>query len=377
MRVYETTDRPALNQITQGQQDKLFSEKWSIPGQGEQQPYCGDEDWITLKCSSGAAGHDHMKLKHSCKRLHCPICWDERAWTEAYKATERLDGISQAWRGQGGRDLLWPVKVMLSPPRDQLTTRPMEELRQEARKLLHELGGIGGLIVWHPFRGSPERIEQIRKREVAPRPGGHFHNVVFMPSKPDDRLFEADQVRELHERTGWVIKIYSRTIKAGPMAGQYYGVAKHVHYELTHCGIDNERQNAHTLTWWGVCAYNNVHVDEVKVEEPHVCSVCGAPVNQYRTTTYIKVVGRHRDFVEKSRADPVKPVYNMYIDELVMPEVIEQTIEQDLGQHMKKRVERYYSLRLEQVGRQKIKYGLLLGTEVSTTVSSCAHCSSQ
>jgi hypothetical protein len=314
---------------------------------GEQKPYCGDEDWITLRCSTGQKGHDHQKLKHSCKRLHCPICWDERALDEAYNATERLDGISQAWKANG-RDLLYPVKIMLSPPKYDMINKSMKDLRDQARKIIEQVGGVGGTMAWHPYRAKEKNWDLIRSKKIRGIPAGHFHGVSFMPEYPDEHLFDAKQIRKIHRETGWVVKIYSRIIKKGPQAGQYYNLPKHLHYELTHVGMDRDHQNAHTLTWFGICAYNNVKVNEIVTTEEHLCSVCGATVNQYRTSTYI--------------IKPGKTVYSPMLDEWIVEEDIIETHECDCGPHMKKRIERYYQISAVQVERALRRYGPKMGS---------------
>lgn len=327
------------------QTNKLFSNKWLIPGMGEAKPYCGNDDWITLECSSRQAGHDHQKLIHSCKRLNCPICWDDGAWREAFKAYERMDGISEQW-AQNGRDLRHPVHIITSPGKDDMY-RPMEDLRKEQREIIQELGGVGGLSVFHPYRGSEKTMDRIRSRVITPKPSPHFHNLIFMPSRPDDRLFDADQITRISEKTGWVIKIMPREIRSGKRAGEYFNVVNKIHYELTHCGINSEKVNNHTLTWWGICAYNNIKVEIEKLEEPHLCTKCGAEIHEYRTNEYI-----------------IKPGYTKYLvdlDEMITVEPITEKVQQDCGPHMIRRTIRHYNLTIEQIEKAIRRWGLMMG----------------
>lgn len=253
---------------------------------GEKKLFCGDNKTYRVSCPSGLPGHHNRIIVQGCKTLQCPVCWPEAINHEAGAASERLRGIKTTYRKQLGLDLGWPYHFSFSPPPEQYRKGP-EKLKEQALKHAKSIGIIGGCIVQHDIRTEgrnnkekQEIIEQYRRKELELPYSLHFHIVGFAPNF-DARLQADEWIRSdsFHRRTSWTYRNHgAQNPRRRNMDDKRRNLYKTIRYELSHAHIEERR---HALTWWGMCAYNNVVVEKIIERKDDICEICGRQNHLY------------------------------------------------------------------------------------------------
>lgn len=158
--------------------------------------------------------------------------------TEEWAAEMQAREDAKASRGKEGRTLtesdLWDLKH--------------REMQKKVSKVMHDVGVIGAVVVFHPFR--------FRKDDgMMPYPSPHFHIIGFG---------WIEHVRETFERHGVVFKKIS-TLRD---KSDYFNTMKYV---LSHCGVRNQK---HSAVWTGALSYGKLKVVRDDVESKK-CPHCG------------------------------------------------------------------------------------------------------
>lgn len=128
---------------------------------------------------------------------------------------------------------------MLSPDTTDYNL-PYSKFRKKAYKIAKMSGFKGGLLIFHPYRFQPKRLEP------------HFHLLGHGFIKWSLKLCN---------KTGWVVKNlgYRKTI-----SGTAY-------YQLSHCGV---HEHFHAVTWFGKLSYGKMKIGKMPEPEKPKCPIC-------------------------------------------------------------------------------------------------------
>lgn len=185
---------------------------------------------------------------NSCDKPTCCKCVDAWAGRQARKAETRLDAAVAKYGGK-----LEHIVLTFSAADYGL---PYEVLKEKARKGLLLRGIVFGAMVPHAFRGKKIFRE-----------GFHFHLMASFRGEGYDRCRKCVQqfcsectgyeglTRRLNKEDGLVVKVLAeRRSAVGTLA-----------YELNHSSVMKGVHRFHVLTYFGLCAYNNMgHVEDKK-----------------------------------------------------------------------------------------------------------------
>lgn len=175
---------------------------------------------------------------------------------------------------KAGFELGIPVHLILSPPRSlygsfgDLTA--LNKVKAQARKLAESIGIVGGCMVIHNKRGTNKQLAAYRDHYLTDQDlpdSWHFHIVGFLPQ---GHKIKSNVVQE---KTGWVYKRIDFRV------AKFKTVFNIVNYELKHAAYN---EKTHILTWFGVCAYNNVKSEKTIIKHTATCKVCGHEIHRYR-----------------------------------------------------------------------------------------------
>lgn len=237
------------------------------------------------RCSNPDCGHAELKY-YQCHNYECPVCYRSAAHQAGLRIEDRLQGVTSELRRYGvhtGR----PVHVVMSPPPGQMhVTDDMPAVRRgQVYKYCQEIGMIGGVVVFHPYRIIPEIKQELRYYNEKDNPetfwklvhqdilklgswkdyvywSPHFHIIGYFPDikeKSDD--FES--------RTGWIYKNLKATDS----------ICRSVSYLLTHHAY---RPGATGYTYFGHYAYNRAKpVSSQHVLELVHCERCGSVMHKW------------------------------------------------------------------------------------------------
>jgi len=196
-----------------------------------------------------------------------------------------LTGVSSELRRYGVRTG-YPVHVIISPP--PLTVDQQDDItrlrREVVYKYCNDIGLIGGVVVFHPYRIFPEIKKALRDHNQKNDPGKfwdlvhrdilqlgswkdyvywspHFHVLGYFPAIKE-------KSNEFEKRTGWMYKNLKRTDS----------ICKSVSYLLTHHAY---KSGSTGYTYFGHFSYNRASaVSSEHINEPVVCDRCGAHMSE-------------------------------------------------------------------------------------------------
>ena len=224
----------------------ISQSSFSLVGSGESLATCGS--YFTIGCLN-VEEHEGMTLdgvnmegkaylqrvKRSCHRPLCPICWQDWANREVRKAVTRLE----AYRLKGRS--IKPIHVTVSVPLvDWGLSLP--ELRKKVYRVLKRVHCHGGMLIYHPFRQNLRRVWYFSP---------HFHILGY----------------------GWIVDVRANYVHSGYIV-KNIGIRKTlpgtIFYQLSHCGVSSER---HAVTWFGALSYGKLHV-RYDLEKELTCPLC-------------------------------------------------------------------------------------------------------
>ncbi len=216
---------------------------WNLPGTREENYWCGI--WKTKGC---VHVKDHNLPEHQgkafikrfqnfCYRSVCRKCYEKWLARAANAATKRIEKFAQD-------NKIKPIHVVVSISGWDIEL-DFKEMKKKARTILKQIGIIGGVLIFHPFRFN----KKIRCFYYSP----HFHCVGF-GEIPKNKIVTT------YYENGWFIK--------------YLGPRKSVfstfYYLLSHCGI---RKGFHSVSWFGELSYRKVRKE--KEQNNNKCPSCG------------------------------------------------------------------------------------------------------
>ena len=182
-----------------------------------------------------------LRVRNSCDRPICPVCWESWATREVAKARKRLDAYVLKGRS------LKVIHVTVSVPYADYGLS-LIELRRKAYKALKNVHVLGGMLIYHSKRKSDAGIWFFSP---------HFHVLGY----------------------GWLTDVRKNYLYSGYVV-KNIGIRKTVEgtiwYQLSHAGIDPKH---HSVTWFGVLSYGKLKVlkDE---KEDRVCPLCGGALTK-------------------------------------------------------------------------------------------------
>lgn len=286
---------------------------WNMVGNGASYEMCGhiwyDEGKGCLAAKDHPGGLVYVRLvAATCFRFECPVCYQKACAREAGHIESRFIRIPKA-QGQRGKTaeapvpgLGRPIHVVVSVPEAEADLvdgqtlyyragkfrfRPnYSALRRKAYKIAKKAGFKGGCCIFHPF--ANDKMHEDSQEEAIwdkTREGvdlkwlkGYFdkqdRHVNFWYKRPHFHFIGygwIEGARELHEKTGWVVK------NLGVRDSVYHTAL----YQLSHAGV---RKGTQIVSWMGVMSnrsYCKLNPDPERPRGKPECSECGcylAPV---------------------------------------------------------------------------------------------------
>lgn len=230
---------------------------------GEKSPQCGQVRH-QIVCSHGGAAHFSKLLKYNCDDLDCPTCYQDITSRDSGKIRDRFDKVRVELR-KSGLDPGHPYHFWLSPP-PSLHHLTLEGLRPIALKYAQQLGIVGGCIVGHPFRGSPQQLTAHREGRLDLAYSPHFHIIGFLPAG-----FPALKSNDFHARTGWTYGNKGNRNRKGQPRNIYHTA----HYELGHAARESWKSRHQLYSWFGILHSSKIHTAVEILRETVPCPVCG------------------------------------------------------------------------------------------------------
>jgi len=220
---------------------------WHLPATKEAHDWCGH--WSTMGCLNVKAHENteaHGKVfvktfQRSCYRAVCEVCYKKWMARDSNKSTRRIEKYEKLSGSKAKH-------IIVSVP-SWLYHKPKKELAKESYKILKDIGCIGGMIIFHPFRYNKES----RQWYYSP----HFHVIGFG---------WIEKTTENYNKNGWIVK--NKGVRDSTFATIYY--------QLSHAGI---KKNNHTLVWFGDLSYSKLKVEKEDVEA-NICPYCHAKLRQ-------------------------------------------------------------------------------------------------
>ena len=212
---------------------KLFI-TWSLPAHDLSRPQrkgCGfirsnDGGLVYSACSNDNDHYLRAKRAH-CWSLHCPDCMNDTALRNGSRTQDRFDTYAALVRKETGREAR-VSHFVVSPPQEMMklamqTYDSYDGVIRYIESQLIECGGIGGDMVFHPWRQRGDRWE------LSP----HFHCLLF--GYIDTRRF-------LRRNPGWIIKkIHAKE--------RIKSIRHTMGYLQTHCGLARVEVNPDAVDW--------------------------------------------------------------------------------------------------------------------------------
>lgn len=230
----------------------VFLANFALTGSGDSYANCGA--WFTMGCLNVAAHHNRntlegahpdwegaaylQRMRHTCHRAVCPVCWESWANREKDRAVQRFDAFKTKSK---------IVHYMISVPKEDYGLS-LPDMRRKVYKNLKSVHVWGGMLIYHP-----KRKNSLKEWYFSP----HFHVLGY----------------------GWLLDI-RKNYNASGYVVKNLGVRKNVpgtiYYQLSHCGISEKYQ---TITWFGALSYSKLKV-EIKNPDPQVCPICFEPLRE-------------------------------------------------------------------------------------------------
>lgn len=200
-------------------------------------------------------------VKNSCHRPLCPKCWSDWANRECDNAKKRLDSF--VLKKSNGKALK-PIHVIVSVPSVDYGLS-LQKMRERTYRALKRVGLLGGMLIYHPKR---------KNKRVGWYFSPHFHVVGYGWIR---------DVRRNYAHSGYIVK----------NVGVRKSVRGTIYYQLSHAGISPK---FHTVTWFGLLAYNKLRVPKIK-KEVQICPLCGKRLRR------LVWIGNVEDFIGSMHED--------------------------------------------------------------------------
>ena len=217
---------------------------WKLPATEEKHDWCGL--WSYRGCLN-VQGHKDTEChgkgflktyQRSCYRASCELCWKKWLARESNKATKIIEHFEKKSKKN--------VKhIIISVPKWEYG-KDKKELAKSARRILNEVGCLGGSMIYHPFRYDKE----IKTWYYSP----HFHILGFG---------WIESVTEAYQKHGWIIK----------NKGSRDSTFATIYYMLSHAGI---KKRNHSLVWFGDLSYSKLDRQEIEglSDKDQKCPYC-------------------------------------------------------------------------------------------------------
>lgn len=285
---------------------------WSLVGTGEAYPTCGQQNYISVRCTESGEGHTRRELIHDCHRLSCPIDFKAEVWRRSKEAADRIAFAKREYYLAGIESDY--VEVIIYPPRDKAdwcfgTVEGYEWMKQAIRQIHVDFGVLGGLQFTHMTAvnrhegAGYEEYEKLRKgqdsrvrhnphvQEVALRRLDWGRERTYTVDSLGRRRATKDKMAEW-QRKGWFVRVLYADGRTGNR--EWNSVAKKIAYEMGHAyqGVTETGNKKAFTTYFGICGYNNLRRKVDVVKEPELCK-CGRQCYLYfederREEAYIK-----------------------------------------------------------------------------------------
>lgn len=215
----------------------------TLPGFGVERDDCGDD--IPHFCTD--CGHVVGEVGRTCYRWECPRCAPAAVMRRSITATAKIEDFRKETAYQRGGDSPKFHHVVLSPPEDFAVARndPKEAAYDIAKTLLDELGAMGGLLAYHPWRGDIDGQTDDRgawknrlfndrdwddvRAELAPE--GHIHAIAVAD------YIDHHTCAALNDKTDWIIHRIEKT-DSNVSLYDVEDLASATTYTLSHTGLE-------------------------------------------------------------------------------------------------------------------------------------------
>ena len=287
---------------------------WNLPDKGEEKApvyvhdkkyregrefHCGDRRHV----EACARGDYLISRNYHCGRIACPKCW-RNAISRAVndRILPKLTAYAVIKEREGSP--VFPYHVVLSqPPQiaagNTWNREDFNKNRKEAQRLLSKLGGIGGVMFFHPFRKPKDGASVWRV-------GPHYHAIVFF-DHPITKAELAEKIPASYAANGWIVKFphASEELPGYEMFEEVAGgllsldkVGGLVRYLMSHMGVAEET-NIRAYCYFGDC-YNVCKRDsETPIAAPSLPSiVCCPECEQSNLYDYREIIRYRRSNLE-------------------------------------------------------------------------------
>ena len=161
----------------------------------------------------------------------------------------------------------------------------LEELRNEAVKIMANRGIIGGSMIFYGFRYVNRKESILKGVPFGWRWNPHFHVLGFVGGEGYGKCrrckgadcyscngFEG-VARGENKKDGWLVKVLEKRKTVGGTCW----------YQLNHCSIRRGGEKSHAATWFGVCSYRKLKlINGEDVGIHHRCAICNSELVRIR-----------------------------------------------------------------------------------------------
>jgi hypothetical protein len=237
---------------------------FNLPGHSASYESCGD--FKMIGCLEHNPAHVE-KVMQSCFRASCPVCYEKWMAKEAHAIEYRLGKIKEKMKWLGGEKHI----IVSVPIHDwYLVEKDYPKLRRIVYKKAVKVGFKGGCLIFHHLRRKCRYCDSIidYNDKCCHKCGSTLTSWYFSPHFHLIGFGWIDNVAQEYLDSGYVIK----------NLGYRDSVFSTAFYQLSHAAI---HEKYHTVTWFGVCAYNKVKV-EPDTSTFNRCPVCGGILKPVR-----------------------------------------------------------------------------------------------
>jgi len=295
---------------------------WTLPGRGERSRWDGkwlSKDKVDVCPNCGKVQH----YKHHCDKLTCPsCCWDALS-KRSTNATERI---------MKGRDLFHPESgdpdrslqhIVISAPKNEWFKAYSEEgyadLRKRAINIASEIGLIGGVVVFHPFRRNGIDDDKIEEGYISDeennmnplfwREGPHFHFLGY-------GFVQQCTSEWIGQHKGWLFKSLRTGKDKITTKAQLYAT---VRYIVSHVGImEGSDSRKQTMSYFGELNSKNLNEKaHLEAFRPKKCE-CGGTCHCYEVNMIEHTVEDKGLSIDKR----VYPIFGKASDREVLQDTI-------------------------------------------------------
>jgi len=249
--------------------------EWQIPGHKEASRYDG---WYT-RVIADSGGHSQKPIKQRCMKLSCPVCCWDAINEKAITATNKVWAVRQLNHPElFDRERVLQHIVISVPEREWeeiYTEEGFDRLRTQAMRIVSEIGIVGGVAVFHPFRRNGVDDDKVGTEYIPTdsnnmdtmswRLGPHFHVIGY-------GFVQQNSIAWMSSHGGWLFKAIRTGKDKIVTKKQLYGT---IRYVISHCGVcDGARKQA--INYVGeLNSKNTCIVGTGYATKPLKCTICG------------------------------------------------------------------------------------------------------